>query len=176
MSNNYKKEYREKKAIKYIKDNYDQFSLRVPKGDREKYKKLAESQGKSLNGLINELLDAETLRMAKEEQKERVLLYSNRLNIDTGLSEKVLDSICCQARNNKISKLILFGSRARGDYDRASDIDLAAYGEEISKFRMDLEELVPTLLTFDVVDLKSNPSQSIMDTIFKEGTVIYEEV
>ena len=53
---------------------------------------------------------------------------------------------------------------------------MAAYGEEISKFRMDLEELVPTLLTFDVVDLRSNPSQSIMDTIFKEGTVIYEEV
>lgn len=46
------------KAIqKYIKENYDQVSLRVPKGKREEYKAHAEAQGKSLNQLITELLD-----------------------------------------------------------------------------------------------------------------------
>lgn len=46
-----------KAVTKYIARNYDQVSLRIPKGTREKYKAYAESQGKSLNALIIELLD-----------------------------------------------------------------------------------------------------------------------
>lgn len=46
-----------KAVTKYIAKNYDQVSLRIPKGIREKYKAYAESQGKSLNALIIELLD-----------------------------------------------------------------------------------------------------------------------
>ena len=46
-----------KAVTKYIAKNYDQVSLRIPKGDREKYKAFAESQGKSLNALIVELLE-----------------------------------------------------------------------------------------------------------------------
>lgn len=46
------------KAVqKYCKANYDDIKVRVPKGDREKYKTFAESQGKSLNALIVELLE-----------------------------------------------------------------------------------------------------------------------
>lgn len=44
---------------KYIKNNYDQIMIRVPKGDRERYKEFAEQQGKSLNALIVELLEKE---------------------------------------------------------------------------------------------------------------------
>lgn len=51
------------KAVqKYCKANYDDIKVRVPKGDREKYKAFAESQGKSLNALIVELLDQEMNR------------------------------------------------------------------------------------------------------------------
>ena len=32
---------------------------------------------------------------------------------------------------HQVEKVILFGSRARGDYGRASDIDLAVYGGNI---------------------------------------------
>ena len=46
-----------KAVTKYIAKNYDQVSLRIPKGTREKYKAYAESQRKSLNALIIELLD-----------------------------------------------------------------------------------------------------------------------
>ncbi|MCR5701990.1 MAG: nucleotidyltransferase domain-containing protein [Lachnospiraceae bacterium] len=95
---------------------------------------------------------------------------------DTGLSEKVINSICSIAREYDIKKIILFGSRARGDYNRASDIDLAVYGENIGRFRLTLEEKVPTLLTFDVVDMMGNPSAQILDTVHKEGRTLYEEV
>lgn len=51
------------KAVqKYCKANYDNITVRVPKGARKKYKTFAESKGKSLNALIVELLDREMSR------------------------------------------------------------------------------------------------------------------
>lgn len=44
---------------KYVKNNYDDIKIRVPKGKREQYKAHAEAQGKSLNQLVIELLDKE---------------------------------------------------------------------------------------------------------------------
>lgn len=51
------------KAVqKYCKANYDNITVRVSKGAREKYKSFAESQGKSLNALIVELLEEKMSR------------------------------------------------------------------------------------------------------------------
>lgn len=52
-------ESQKKATQKFNKNKYDNIYVRVPKGDREKYKALAESQGKSLNQLIVELLQIE---------------------------------------------------------------------------------------------------------------------
>ena len=87
MPSKYIKGYTDKKSIEYIKNNYDQVSLRMPKGDRQKYKELAEGQGKSLNALIIELLNVESERVREEEQKKRIVTYKKMLE-DTGLSEK----------------------------------------------------------------------------------------
>ncbi len=54
-----------KATQKYQKENLDQIAIRVPKGKREVYKKFAESQGKSLAGMIMELIEAE---MEKERR------------------------------------------------------------------------------------------------------------
>ena len=53
------KQSQSKAVTKYISKTYDQVSLRIPKGTREKYKSHAESKGKSLNALIVELLEAD---------------------------------------------------------------------------------------------------------------------
>ena len=50
-------EAQNKSTQKYIKKAYDDIKVRVPKGKREIYKAHAESQGKSLNQLVIELLD-----------------------------------------------------------------------------------------------------------------------
>lgn len=47
---------------------------------------------------------------------------------ETGIKDCVIEEICDLAKKYGVGKVILFGSRARGDYKRASDIDLAAYG------------------------------------------------
>ena len=42
----------QKAVAKYNKENYDEIKLRVPKGDKDKYKSMAEKEGKSLNQFI----------------------------------------------------------------------------------------------------------------------------
>lgn len=50
---------------------------------------------------------------------------------DTGIKQQVLEEIKDLAKEYKIKKVILFGSRARGDYHTTSDIDLATEGGNI---------------------------------------------
>ena len=52
-----------------------------------------------------------------------------QLSEKTGIKQNVLQEIIRLAKENDVKKLILFGSRARGDYKERSDIDLAFYGE-----------------------------------------------
>ena len=44
---------------KYNDNTYEQLKVLVHKGEREKIKAYAESQGKSLNGYINDLIKAD---------------------------------------------------------------------------------------------------------------------
>lgn len=44
---------------RYNAKTYDQIAIRVPKGKRDTYKAFAESRGKSLAGLITELIEKE---------------------------------------------------------------------------------------------------------------------
>ena len=50
-------EAQNKASQKYIRNNYDDIKLRVPKGQREIYKAHAESKGTSLNKLVIDLLE-----------------------------------------------------------------------------------------------------------------------
>ena len=44
-------------VAKYMKENYDNFQLRMPKGKKDKIKTHAEQNGESLNGFINRAID-----------------------------------------------------------------------------------------------------------------------
>ena len=52
---------------KYVADNYDRFTATFPKGKKEEYKTHAETKGKSLNGLINELLEEDIKKEGDSE-------------------------------------------------------------------------------------------------------------
>ena len=91
----------------------------------------------------------------------------------TGISEKVINEIISLAKKNNLEKVILFGSRARGDYHRASDIDLAVLGGNVTAFSLDVEELTSTLLTYDVVDIDKNLQAEFRESIEKEGKILY---
>ena len=55
----------QKAVAKYMKSNYDELKVRVPKGKKEIIKSAAEQEGKSLNGFINEAIDEKIEREKK---------------------------------------------------------------------------------------------------------------
>ncbi len=58
------------KAVdKYVKNNYDSFLVRVPKGRKATIEECAKVQGESVNGLLNRLL-REVAGMSEEEWKK----------------------------------------------------------------------------------------------------------
>ena len=69
---------------------------------------------------------------------------NQRLSEKTGIREKVIEEIQELAVEYKIEKVILFGSRARGDYRERSDIDLAVYGKDCARFSLDVDDLTTT--------------------------------
>ena len=95
---------------------------------------------------------------------------------ETGIKDLVIKEIIELAQQYGIEKVVLFGSRARGDYHRASDIDLAVYGGDVVRFSLDVEEKTSTLLTYDVVDMNKNHQEGFKESIKREGKVLYEKI
>ena len=94
----------------------------------------------------------------------------------TGIRPAVVEEIKKIAEKYEVKKIILFGSRARGDYHRASDIDLAVEGGRITDFILDVKETTSTLLNYDIVDLKETASGEFLEAIKKEGIILYEKI
>lgn len=95
---------------------------------------------------------------------------------NTGIKPEVIEEIRRIARYYHVQKVVLFGSRARGDYHRASDIDLAVVGGDFDAFAVDVKEKTSTLLDFDVINLNQMIQEKLLQSISKEGCVLYEEV
>ena len=93
------------------------------------------------------------------------------------LPQKVKDKIIELAKKHGVEKVILFGSRARGDNWERSDIDLAISGGDRVRFTLDVDEIeiVPTLLMFDVVDLDEPCNEELLESIRRDGVVLYKE-
>lgn len=94
----------------------------------------------------------------------------------TGIKESVIEEICCLAQKYNVSKVLLFGSRARGDYKRASDIDLAVSGGDVLQFALDVEEETSTPLKYDIIDLDKDIHKELRAVIQTEGKVLYEKI
>lgn len=106
------------------------------------------------------------LRALQEGSEDSETLY--------GLKRRTLDDIIYLAGKNRIRKVVLYGSRARGDHHDTSDIDLAVSGGDSLDFWEDLEELAWTLRTFDVVALDATLAKDLRANIERDGIVLYE--
>lgn len=98
------------------------------------------------------------------------------MNSDTGIREAVLTEIRDLAEKYGLERVVLFGSRARGDYKKTSDIDLAVTGGNITLFTLDVEEETSTLLSFDVVNLDGSVQEELRKSIEQEGKLLYEKI
>jgi uncharacterized protein len=77
----------------------------------------------------------------------------------------------------EIRQIVLFGSRARGDAQARSDIDLAVACPDADAVRwseiVEAAENVPTLLQIDLVRMETAPPE-LLSQIAREGRILYE--
>lgn len=99
---------------------------------------------------------------------------------ETGVSQRFISELqnyCL--RNHQIDKVLLFGSRARGDYNKSSDIDLAIFTKNSSHTDQNLIEddiiQMPTPLKIDIVFMDRLIKGKLISNIREEGVVIYEQ-
>lgn len=95
------------------------------------------------------------------------------------LNPKIVSEIRNIAGKYLIRKIVLFGSRARGDNNPKSDIDLAIYTlpgfSGKGHFVGDIEDL-ETLLKIDIVFINEESGKKLINNILEEGVVIYERL
>ena len=95
---------------------------------------------------------------------------------ETGIPKIVIEELRGLARKYQIRRVILFGSRARGDYHRTSDIDLAVSGGDILRFALDADEETSTPLKYDIINLDQKINEELRKSIWTEGKTIYEKI
>lgn len=94
------------------------------------------------------------------------------MNLDTDIQNEIIT----QAKKYQVDKVILFGSRARGDNKEKSDIDLAVTGGNATGFRLAVDDEIRTLLMFDVVNLDEPVQKPLLQSIEHEGVILYEKI
>lgn len=94
------------------------------------------------------------------------------------LDDKIIDSIkYIGEKYNNIDKIVIYGSRARGDNRKTSDIDIAVYCKDSSHkgaIYCDLDD-INTLLKLDIVFIDDNTDKKLLDNINRDGIIIYEK-
>lgn len=86
--------------------------------------------------------------------------------------EEILGRIIEICKKHQVNEVILFGSRAKGTAHEKSDFDIAVSGvKDIEELREQIEE-IPTLYSFDVVDLEECTNQLLKEDIALYGRKI----
>ena len=91
------------------------------------------------------------------------------------LPDNLASQLSALARKYGARRLVLFGSRARGNHRPRSDIDLAVYDmpvENRGAFWQEAEEL-PTLLKLDLVHISPGMDPAFLHNIEKDGVTLY---
>ena len=97
------------------------------------------------------------------------------INMKYNLPDRILRELSFFAKKYSVTKIILFGSRARGTNTERSDIDIAVYGGDFEHFYWDVKENVPSLFMFDVVQADEKISDELKQEIERDGITIYEK-
>ncbi len=98
-----------------------------------------------------------------------------------GLSDKVIEEIQDVFRRHiEVEKVLIFGSRAKGNYRVGSDIDLAVIGNNID-YRLILKigceiDSLELLYGIDLLDYQSKKNTPIGEHIDRVGQIFYERL
>ncbi|MCX6990066.1 MAG: nucleotidyltransferase domain-containing protein [Chlamydiae bacterium] len=96
-----------------------------------------------------------------------------------GLEDSTIEKICSVLNQfASISKAVLYGSRAKGNYKKGSDIDMCLFGKDIDQLLIyRIEESLDDLLLpyqFDLSAYSSLSNKDLIDHIDRIGVVFYQ--
>lgn len=94
-----------------------------------------------------------------------------------GLPKRTIDELTAYfSAHEEIRKVVIFGSRAKGNFHNGSDIDFAVWKDDslpASRIWGDLDNL-PTPYKFDVVDYESLTHEGMKNSIDRDGIIFYQ--
>lgn len=95
----------------------------------------------------------------------------------SGISPTILQTIIDNCFKFKsVKAIILYGSRARGDFKQGSDIDIAIDAPDMSSREFsalwNLLEDLPIIFPMDIIHLQSITNPELLNAIIKEGVVL----
>lgn len=101
----------------------------------------------------------------------------NRFGISEKSFELLLESL---AKYPEVEEVIIFGSRAKGNFKKGSDIDLAIKGAQCSArlaltLQSYLNEELPIPYMVDVLDYNSLNHQELKEHIDRVGVKLYQQ-
>lgn len=108
-----------------------------------------------------------------------MIYLTTPIDVKFGLNEDTLAAIVDSlAKNPRIEKAIIYGSRAKGNYRKGSDIDLVLLGQELAindvlALENDLDELLLPYL-FDISLHHHIKQPDILEHIGQVGRFFYE--
>ncbi len=90
--------------------------------------------------------------------------------------KEIMEMIVAVCQKHAVSRIVLFGSRAKGTALERSDIDIAVSGAEDFGTMQEELEFLPTLYKIDVVNLDTCRNKELLEDIGKYGKKIYEKI
>lgn len=145
----------------YNKKYYDQIPIRVKKGFKQVIQNYAERNNMSANEYI-------TTAIQKYNNQQQAEMIHN-------LKEKITPI----AKKYKVDKIILYGSRARGDYHKNSDYDLFVNAGNINgliellQFKEEIENVIKSKTDITTAN-EDELDEYMLKEIKKDGIKVYE--
>ena len=92
-----------------------------------------------------------------------------------GLSDSVISELqAVFRRHDNIEKVLIFGSRSKGNYREGSDIDLAAIGKDLDYNQLTEIDDLELLYSVDLLDYHKTLNTPIGEHIGRVGQVFYQ--
>ncbi len=96
-----------------------------------------------------------------------------------GLPERTVNELLEYFKSKPgVEKVVVYGSRAKGNFRNGSDIDFAIWTDDKSAYELRIEAELDELETpymFDVTDYKNLSHEGMKKSIDKDGIVFYEK-
>ena len=98
------------------------------------------------------------------------------MNNEFGLPERTMNELIEYFKSREdIEKVVIYGSRAKGNYRNGSDIDFAVWSDKEPPLSIALElDELPTPYMFDVTNYKTLTNDKLKNSIDNDGKLFYQ--